>query len=131
MKVLNGTLQHIKVMSYLMGLGLFSIPALANNACDNANTQMELNECTAIYLEREDRFLNKSYKQLRTFLNHSEKQQLKQAQLAWIGFRDKSCEFSSREFKGGSAYSMVYNSCLTNYTKSRRIELDKEINSFE
>lgn len=131
MKVVSSISRYIKATTCLTGLTLFSISAIAHDACNNAYTQFELNKCTAINLEREDRLLNQSYKKLRTFLDYSEKEQLKQAQRAWINFRDKSCEFSSRELEGGSAYRMEHNSCLTNYTKSRRIELDKEINSFD
>ncbi|WP_201554506.1 lysozyme inhibitor LprI family protein [Psychrobacter sp. 72-O-c] len=122
---LNAILSKIGIgVSMLVSL---SIPALAANYCDNAYYQVDLNECTAIHLSVEDRQLNKSYGNLQPLLDSSERNQLKLAQRAWINFRDKACEFSARNLKGGSAYVMEHNSCLTNYTHQRRVELDEEI----
>ena len=98
------------------------------NFCDSGDyTTIDLNNCTAKNLKYEDDKLNKSYKKLRGLLDSTEKNQLKKAQLAWIKFRDSSCEFKSRELYGGSAYTMEYTSCLTGYTYQRRVELDNEI----
>ena len=108
---------------------LLCLPAQAANYCDNAYYQNDLNECTATHLSVEDRQLNKSYGNLQALLDSNEKNQLKLAQRAWIDFRDKSCKFSARQLKGGSAYIMEHNSCLINYTRQRRIELDKEISN--
>lgn len=115
-----------------VGFGLLAslcLPAQAANYCDNAYYQNDLNECTATHLSVEDRQLNKSYGKLQALLDSNEKNQLKLAQRAWIDFRDKSCKFSARQLKGGSAYTMEHNSCLINYTHQRRIELDNEISN--
>ncbi|WP_201541585.1 lysozyme inhibitor LprI family protein [Psychrobacter faecalis] len=85
----------------------------------------------AAELKAEDSKLNNSYSNLQRVLNKTEKKQLKVAQLAWIDFRDKACQFSARSSSGGSAYSMELNSCLTTHTQQRRIQLDQEIKNIQ
>ncbi len=121
---------HFKKVSAiaLFSVGLFATAqASASTTCDSATTQADINKCIAAELKTEDSKLNNSYRNLQRVLNKSEKKQLKTVQLAWIDFRDKACKFSARSSVGGSAYSMVLNSCLTTYTQQRRIQLDKEI----
>lgn len=116
----------------ILSVGLFaSAQASAANACDNANTQADINKCTATELSVEDNKLNRSYSDLQRLLNSSEKKQLKGVQLAWIDFRDKACKFSARGFNGGSGYSMALNGCLTTYTHQRRVQLDEEIKNIK
>lgn len=121
---------HLKKASSiaLFSVGLFATAqASAANACDNASTQAAINQCTTAELAKEDSKLNASHSKLQKLLNGNEKKQLKTAQLSWIGFRDNACKFSARNFSGGSAYSMELNSCLTNYTRQRRVQLDEDI----
>lgn len=127
MQLIRNNLKKVSGMA-LLSVGLFATAqASAAGACDNANTQAEINKCTATELSAEDRKLNRSYSDLQRLLNSSEKKQLKAAQLSWIDFRDKACKFSARSFNGGSAYSMALNGCLTTYTQQRRVQLDEEI----
>ncbi|MEN6670226.1 lysozyme inhibitor LprI family protein [Psychrobacter sp. B38] len=114
----------------LLSVSLFmTAEASAASVCDNAYTQADMNKCTATELSAEDSKLNRSYSDLQRLLSSSEKKQLKAAQLAWIDFRDKACQFSARSFKGGSAHSMALNGCLTTYTHQRRVQLDDDIDN--
>lgn len=125
---------NLKKMSgtALLSVGLFAAAqASAAGACDNANTQADINKCMATELSTEDNKLNRSYSDLQRLLNTSEKKQLKTAQLAWIDFRDKACKFSARSFSGGSAYSMALNGCLTTYTHQRRVQLNEDIQNIK
>lgn len=127
MRKMTSNLRKLSSLT-LLSVGLFATAqASAASACDNANTQADINKCTATELSTEDRKLNKSYSDLQRLLDASEKKQLKTAQLAWIDFRDKACKFSARGFSGGSAYPMASNGCLATYTKQRRVQLDDEI----
>lgn len=113
-------------VSLLVG-AIGNVSAAPIEFCDGEYTTIDLNNCTSKNLDYEDSKLNSTYKTLRGMLDRTEKDSLKQAQLAWIDFRDKSCNFTSREVVGGSMHTMIYTSCLTNYTYQRRIELQKEI----
>lgn len=131
MQLITNNLKKMSGMA-LLSAGLFAAAqASAAGACDNANTQADINKCMATELSAEDNKLNRSYSDLQRLLNTSEKKQLKTAQLAWIDFRDKACKFSARSFSGGSAYSMALNGCLTTYTHQRRVQLNEEIQNIK
>ncbi|MGP9689068.1 lysozyme inhibitor LprI family protein [Psychrobacter sp. AOP22-C1-C5] len=131
MQLIKNNLKKVSGMA-LLSVGLFATAqASAAGACDNANTQADINKCTATQLSTEDSKLNRSYSDLQRLLSSNEKKQLKTAQLAWIDFRDKACKFSARGFSGGSAYSMALNGCLTTYTHQRRVQLDEEIDNIK
>ncbi|PCF96543.1 lysozyme inhibitor LprI family protein [Vreelandella nigrificans] len=93
--------------------------ATANEACDNANTQMELTQCTAQVYQEADGELNEAYQELISKLSQSSSDQLRAAQRAWIAFRDAECAYESSAVEGGSAQPMVRNGCLTALTKQR------------
>ena len=131
MQLITNNLKKMSGMA-LLSAGLFAAAqASAAGACDNANTQADINKCMTTELSAEDNKLNRSYSDLQRLLNTSEKKQLKTAQLAWIDFRDKACKFSARSFSGGSAYSMALNGCLTTYTHQRRVQLNEDIQNIK
>ncbi len=92
--------------------------------CDNAQTQVDINQCAAKAAEVADEKLNQVYQQVKSTLSAGEKTLLTDAQLAWIEFRDKNCEFSRSRFEGGSIAPTVYSSCLERITKQRTEELE-------
>ena len=110
-------------------IALLLLPALQLHAqtldCDNAMTQMEMNQCAAQAFERQDQQLNRVYNQYRAGLQPKDRQALKQVQLAWIKFRDLACAFESASVEGGSAYPMVLNGCLAQKTAARVKELEQ------
>ena len=91
--------------------------------CENPRNQLELNDCASERLTRADGELNQLYADYRKRLSASEARQFKQAQVAWIKFRDASCVFESSAVKGGSAYTMVHLGCLAAKTEARVKEL--------
>ena len=116
----------------LLSTGLFvSAQASASTTCDKAHTQTDMNKCIAAELAVEDKKLNQSYRDFQRLLNTSEKKELKAVQLSWIDFRDKACQFSASSVRGGSAYPMVLNGCLTTYTQQRRVQLDADIENIK
>ena len=70
-----------------------------------------------------DDMLNEIYALLKTQLSSSEMKALKNEEINWINYRDKTAENDARDFEGGSNYSVVYNGSLANTTKDRCYEL--------
>ena len=95
--------------------------AMASAACDNANTQTELNQCTAMSYQTADDKLNEAYQALvgRLASNPGSLEKLRAAQRAWIGFRDAECAYESSAVEGGSAQPMVRNGCFKVLTGQR------------
>ena len=91
--------------------------------CAKAITQADMNQCAAQELEREDKKINATYKDLRSKLDSEQQNELKNVQLAWIKYKDLTCKFESGGAAGGSMYSMILASCLAEKTRQRNAEL--------
>ncbi|MFK0735156.1 MAG: lysozyme inhibitor LprI family protein [Gloeotrichia echinulata HAB0833] len=61
--------------------------------CNNAQTQLEINQCALFSYQNADKKLNRVYQQFLPKLDKYRKQKLINAQQTWIKFRDASCEF--------------------------------------
>ena len=92
--------------------------------CQNPQTQTDMNQCASSDLDRETKKINKTYNDFKAKLNPTQKQQLKEVQLAWIKFKDLACQFEAFGVEGGSAHSMVLAGCLTEMTHQRNKELE-------
>ncbi|MFY0596534.1 MAG: DUF1311 domain-containing protein [Cognatishimia sp.] len=103
--------------------------AAADLDCENAMTQLDMNRCAhqAYLLADED--LNLAYKMAKDmarvadeYLEEGQEPAviiLRDAQRAWITFRDKACELESTMFRGGSMAPLIYSSCLERETRAR------------
>jgi len=104
--------------------------ALANSAhsnpkCNDSSNQMEMNACASVTLNTETKRINSLYNELRLKLSPKDRMKIRDIQLAWIKFRDLSCELESSGVEGGSVHSMIFSMCLTRYTRQRIEELER------
>ncbi len=93
--------------------------------CANAMTQLDMNICANKDYLAADRKLNAAYRRLRGTLDSGGAIKLRDAQRAWIVFRDKECRFESAQNEGGSIYPMVYAGCATGATDARTRALER------
>ncbi len=101
-------------------------PQLAQGVnCAKATTTVEINECTSRQAKVADRKLNQVYQQLRPKLSSKQRQRLTQAQLDWIKFRDRTCEYEAGQLEGGTAASFTYFLCLARVTTQRTADLQR------
>lgn len=95
--------------------------------CGDATTQMDMNDCAARSYKQSDRQLNIAYKQVRQAYRSSDQPErlskLTDAQLAWIKYRDTTCDWKASKYEGGSIAPMIYNNCLDQLTQQRTQEL--------
>lgn len=110
---------------------LFSVPSASGRGqkppCSDLDTQTEMNICAGKEYKAADASLNRVYQQLVKMLEPGEKLQLKEAQTAWIKYRDTNCEFVADQYKGGSIRPMIYGLCLADVTRNRTSELKTQI----
>ncbi|WP_157953614.1 lysozyme inhibitor LprI family protein [Zobellella maritima] len=88
-------------------------------------TQAELNQAAGRHYASADFMLNKAYSQLMAALSGERKDRLKQAQQAWITFRDAHAELVSSAYDGGSIQPLVHTQALINLTEQRTAELTR------
>jgi len=95
--------------------------------CADAQSQAELNICWGNQYKAADAQLNRTYQQLAATLDEEEKAQLKNAETAWIKYRDANCDFVADQYKGGSIRPMIHAMCLADVTTNRTTELKHQI----
>lgn len=105
-------------------------PAAAQDPiCANPPDQMTMTDCAYQEWKTADAELNSVYKRVMGMLKDQDDQlddaqrggpeALRDAQRAWITFRDKTCEAEGFAMRGGTAEPMVVGFCLTRITRER------------
>lgn len=105
-----------------MLLVVFTATALAASGAV-AQTQSALNATAAQNLRRADQALNAQYTTTTGRLSTPSRTLLRDAQRAWITFRDQQCRYEASAVQGGSAYPMVQSDCLARLTVERTRDL--------
>ena len=101
-----------------------TLPALAQSPnCAKATTQADLDTCSGTAFAAADKTLNAAYRSLIATLTPGGQQRLRDAQRAWVAFRDRECDFRSNGADGGSAAPMVAADCRTTLTQARTKDL--------
>lgn len=125
----------------LLVFACLTLPAAAQEAdCQNAVTQTEMSQCAYHDWEIADAELNLAYKRAMALLKdwdanlpEAEKggaEALKEAQRAWITFRDKACEVEGYAMKGGSAEPLLVYGCMRQLTEDRAAQLNGLVDSY-
>jgi uncharacterized protein YecT (DUF1311 family) len=96
-----------------------------------AQTQTEMNDQAGRDYKQADRQLNDTYNALLAKLSADGKASLREAERAWIAFRDRECAFETMGSAGGSIHSMVVAQCATRLTGERIKELKDQSNCEE
>lgn len=102
-----------------------SIAALPS--CTDAVTQTDMNICAHQVYETVDVTLNQTYQALTQELSTPEQDLLTDAELAWIEYRDKTCELEAAPYEGGTIQPLVYSQCLSRMTENRTAELQAHL----
>jgi len=105
----------------------FSQKKRTADPCANPQTQFEMTQCAGKNYQAADAVLNQVYQRLVSMLSNEEKVQLKEAQTAWLKYRDLNCDFVADQFKGGTMRPMIYADCLADMTRKRTTELRTQI----
>lgn len=114
---------RIALVLLAIACGLPTAQAADKLDCNNAITQGDMNECAYRDLKREDQALNAAYNAYRARLSATQKEQLKNVQLAWIKYRDLACTYDSSGVEGGSVHLLIYTQCIMRRTHQRLEEI--------
>ncbi|MGO3843685.1 MAG: lysozyme inhibitor LprI family protein [Alcaligenes pakistanensis] len=108
----------------LIALGLSvmaSISSVQAADCDSLTDQSAINQCVNNEYKSTDAELNKLYKEISTRLKDDgdNLKALRNAQRAWVSFRDAECDFAAFKTQGGSVHPMLITSCRNELTQTR------------
>ena len=95
--------------------------------CADAQSQAEMSICWGNEYKAGDARLNEAYRQFASKLDDEQKAQLKNAQLAWLKYRDANCDFVADQYKGGTIRPMIGAICLADVTNNRTTELKAQM----
>lgn len=121
----------------LILLALFiPTPTYAEDYCDSAKTTYDMNECGDIHYGMEDKAMSIIYEKLilkakqddknHMINNMSREKNLREAQRAWIKFRDENCEYEAMHIAyEGTMGGQILRGCLSGMSKERGLELQK------
>jgi uncharacterized protein YecT (DUF1311 family) len=116
----------------LAALLLAGAPALLKaqekEFCPEGRTQLDMTYCAGEELARADSLLNANYQALVRTLEPHRVRALREAQRAWIRFRDAECAFQESEVRGGSMAPMVYALCEAELSEARAEEFARLLN---
>lgn len=111
-----------------------TLPAAHADECmDNADSQAALTACAQEAYQVSDAELNRLFHEIRQRLGDEAdtRHLLRDAERAWVAFRDSECTFAASAVAGGSAYPMVYDLCLDDLTQKRIEELQQYLDCEE
>lgn len=125
----------------LLVLACLTLPAAAQEVdCPNAVTQQDMNQCAYADWEAADADLNTAYRRAIALMTRWDADlprgeqggaaALKDAQRAWITFRDKACEAEGYAMKGGSAEPLLVYGCMRQLTEDRTGQLNGFVDSY-
>lgn len=121
-------------LTLALALAAFALPVAAQEGdCADAITQSEMNICAADQWQAADRDLNVTYRGVMAEMKlidadlpaelRGAEQALREAQRAWITFRDANCKAAGFRMRGGSAEPLLVYGCLRDLTETRTQEL--------
>ena len=99
----------------------------SEKACEEAVTTAEMRDCINRRYAEVDGELNRVYQQLLSQLDPERRKLLRDAQKAWIKFRDKNAAFVASDVEGGTLYPILEVSELASMTERRIAELKERL----
>jgi uncharacterized protein YecT (DUF1311 family) len=84
--------------------------------CASARTQQAMNVCVNGEYKKADAQLNTDYKKLLADFP-DQARYLREAQRAWVPFRDRLCDAMAATYEGGSVQPLIRGGCLVAETK--------------
>ncbi len=120
---------------------LAALQAPTGPACNPEGSQMEMNACAGDAFERADAEFNTLWRRTITGArandrspdngrmagdDRTEEATLREAQRAWVNFRDAHCTWEGFAERGGSLEPMVYEECRARLTRERTAQLSPQ-----
>lgn len=120
----------ILVLACLVSGGAIAAPssAAAREGCGAQQNQTEMNACYSRELDRADDRLNAAYKKRLDGMRDDPDgvRLLREAERAWVDFREKNCVYQAHGEEGGSVYSTMVATCRITMTEARTKEIQTD-----
>lgn len=91
--------------------------------CTSLEAQSDMNICSRDLAKKVAGELQRTYEKLLGRVDAKDKKTIREAQRAWVTYRDKHCVFQASGVEGGSVHALIYNLCDLDATQARLKEL--------
>jgi len=118
----------MRYLSFILLVASVLPAAGAEDLCEGT-TQYEMNMCAGRKFEAADKVMNERYGKLMKRLDPEARAKMRQAQKAWLSYRQKICEFEA--FNLGTVRSTIFAGCLTFITEHQIKYLEGQLNCEE
>jgi len=88
---------------------------------------VEMRECIDQELRRQDERLNQVYRRYFNFVSSDVRQSAKEAQRAWVQFRDKECVWAGAPEGDGTLAPVIIDGCHLEMTARRADEFERRL----
>jgi uncharacterized protein YecT (DUF1311 family) len=92
----------------------------------NGETTLGMKECIAEEMTKQDKRLNNAYKKVLKSLSSERQTQLKNAQHAWVAYRDAECDYLY-DPDGGTLAGVISANCYMDKTAQRATVLESYV----
>lgn len=96
-----------------------------------AQTTLEMKQAAATTLEQSDKAMNVAYQKLVKVLNDEGRKRLKEAQRAWLAYRDLQAAFDCHHLAGGTMEGLEQLGSLNMLTEERTKRLKEDFERFK
>ena len=116
-------------LATLVVLGGSQVPSWAQHMnspgapCRDAVATSDIAQCFDRAYSNADHELNKVYAEARAVLAPTNRENLQDAERAWLKYRDATCAAERSLYEGGTAASPAYSACLEEETRQRASDL--------
>ena len=111
-----------------VAMAVMAFSSAAHEDCGAQSSQIEMNACFGRDLQRADSRLNGAYAKRLDGMRDDPggARLLRDAERAWMDFRDKNCAFLAHGEEGGSVYSTMLATCRITMTEARTKEIQAQ-----
>ena len=126
-------MRRMRALVLLAALMLSAAWPAAARDCGPDATQTDLNGCAGEGLRQADAALNEAYGRIMDRLkpDPAAAQALREAQRAWLRFRDGECDFATIGAEGGNIRPMLVAQCRQQLTEQRVTQLRRYLSCQE
>lgn len=112
------------IVSLLLLLSVTNFAIASEGDCLSAETQTDMNICSAKSFEEADKKLNEVYNKGLAILETKVAQEpFRETQRAWLAYRDANCKYASSIYEGGTLAPLTHADCMQRLTEQRIEEI--------
>lgn len=110
-------------------LAFLAVAGTAAARCEDKQTTLDISQCLIGELKKADAKLSRTYEHALKGLKPADAERLRNAQRAWIDYKDAHCKAEFELWDGGTGGQIALPQCKLTLTKRRTTEIRETYNA--